>query len=145
MSEKNTMISGLRKWLQKYDGMSGGRLNVDGNPGKIGDFSIIAEDIPEDVSQMMWARHRKRTFYLVRDCPFDAENIAQNTENLTWYENFAHWIYQRNLTGDYPELGEKITCVGVIDNSTGAIVTVVEDGRAVYRITLQVEYVERIF
>ncbi len=145
MSEKNTMISGLREWLQRYDGMSGGRLNVDGNPGKIGDFSIVAEDIPEDVSQMMWARHRKRTFYLVRDCPFDAENIAQNTENLVWYEDFAHWVYQCNLRGDYPKLGENVTCVGVIDNSTGAIVTVLEDGRAVYRITLQVEYVERIF
>lgn len=145
MNEKNTMISGLRRWLQGYDGMSGGRLNVDGNPGKIGDFSIVADDIPEDVTQMMWARHRKRTFYLVRDCPFDAENIAQNTENLNWYEDFAHWIYQCNLTGNYPSLGEKITCVSVIDSSMGAIVTVIEDGRAVYRITLQVEYVERIF
>lgn len=132
MNGKDTMISGLRRWLQGYDGMSGGRLNVDGNPGKIGDFSIVADDIPEDVTQMMWARHRKRTFYLVRDCPFDAEDIA-------------HWIYQCNLTGNYPSLGENITCVSVIDSSMGAIVTVVEDGRAAYRITLQVEYVERIF
>lgn len=145
MNGKDTMISGLRRWLQGYDGMLGGRLNVDGNPGKIGDFSIVADDIPEDVTQMMWARHRKRTFYLVRDCPFDAEDIAQNTENLNWYEDFAHWIYQCNLTGNYPSLGENITCVSVIDSSMGAIVTVVEDGRAAYRITLQVEYVERIF
>lgn len=145
MNGKDTMISGLRRWLQGYDGMSGGRLNVDGNPGKIGDFSIVADDIPEDVTQMMWARQRKRTFYLVRDCPFNAEDIAQNTENLNWYENFSHWVYQCNLTGNYPNLGEKITCVSVIDNSTGAIVTVVEDGRAAYRITLQIEYVERIF
>ena len=145
MNGKDTMISGLRRWLQGYDGMSGGRLNVDGNPGKIGDFSIVADDIPEDVTQMMWARQRKRTFYLVRDCPFNAEDIAQNVEYLNRYENFSHWVYQCNLTGNYPDLGEKITCVGVIDNSAGAIVTVVEDGRAAYRITLQIEYVERIF
>lgn len=144
MSEKNTMVSGLRAWLKQYDGMTG-RINVDGNPVRIGDFSVVADDIPEEITQMMWSRQRRRTFYLVRDCPFNAEDIVQNTENLNWYEDFAHWVYQCNLTGNYPNLGEKITCVSVIDNSTGAIVTVVEDGRAVYRITLQIEYVERIF
>lgn len=144
MSEKNTMVSGLRAWLKQYDGMTG-RINVDGNPVRIGDFSVIADDIPEEVTQMMWSRQRRRTFYLVRDCPFNAEDIAQNTENLNWYEDFARWVYECNLTGNYPDLGEKITCVNVIDNSTGAIVTVVEDGRAAYRITLQVEYVERVF
>lgn len=144
MSEKNTMVSGLRAWLKQYDGMSG-RINVDGNPVRIGDFSVVADDIPEEITQMMWSRQRRRTFYLVRDCPFSAEDIAQNTENLNWYEDFSHWVYQCNLTGNYPNLGEKITCVSVIDNSTGAIATVIEDGRAAYRITLQVEYVERIF
>ena len=129
MSEKNTMISGLRAWLKQYDGMTG-RINVDGNPVRIGDFSVVADDIPEEITQMMWSRQRRRTFYLVRDCPFNAEDIAQNTENLNWYEDFAHWVYQCNLTGNYPDLGEKITCVSVIDNSAGAIVTVVEDGRA---------------
>lgn len=144
MSEKNTMISGLRAWLKQYDGMSG-RINVDGNPVRIGDFSVVADDIPEEIAQMMWSRQRRRTFYLVRDCPFNAEDIAQNTENLNWYEDFAHWVYRCNLTGNYPNLGEKITCVSVIDNSAGAIVAVIEDGRAAYRITLQIEYVERIF
>lgn len=114
-------------------------------PGKIGDFSIVAEDIPEDVSQMMWARHRKRTFYLVRDCR-SMPKTSRRTRKISFGTRILRTgLYQCNLRGDYPKLGENVTCVGVIDNSTGAIVTVLEDGRAVYRITLQVEYVERIF
>lgn len=145
MSDKTTMISGVREWLKQYDDISESRLNVDGNPGHIGDFSVIADDIPEEISTMMWARQRRRTFYLVRDCPFDADDIAQNSENLEWYEAFSRWVYQQNLLGNYPDLGENITCTGVIDNSAGAIVTVVEDGRAAYRMTLQIEYAERMF
>lgn len=144
MSNK-TMISGLREWLKRYDGIAENRLNVDGNPGNIGDFSIVADDIPQEITTMMWSRQRRRTFYLVHDCPFDAEDIAQNTENLDWYEAFSRWVYECNALGDYPDLGEKITCVAVIDNTAGAIVSVVEDGRAVYRMTLQVEYIERMF
>lgn len=143
--QTKSMIDALREWLRQYDDLRNQRLNVDGLPGGIGAFSIIADSIPEKVADFMLARKRKRLFYLAKECPFDSNDAAQNIENLEWYEDFSAWVYRQNGLRNYPQPGGNITCTGVEDTTAGAIVAITEDGRAEYRIAITVEYTERMF
>ncbi len=142
-TQQQSMVEAVRRWLRQYDELTDTRIDVDHLGAGIGSFSIFADGMPETLSTFMLERQRRRTFFLCRECPY-GDDAEQNTDNLSWYETFSHWVYEQDLCRNYPVLGDGFDCFGVADTTAGSVVTVTENGKAEYRIALTIDYTERM-
>lgn len=100
----DTIIKSLWDYFMACPLMEDNKINVDFLPEKGMEYSINTSPTDEIVKRYTSGdtiRQRNFTLSSVNDY---ADNILQNIENSSLYENFAEWLEKQNTIGNLPDL-----------------------------------------
>lgn len=82
----------------------------------------------------------KQFLFLFASREYYSADVNQCIENLAFYENFANWIRQKNLSGDFPDLdGREPAAIEVL---TGGYAFDADENTARYQMQLRLLYEE---
>ena len=116
-----SIMDGLRAWLNGYQGLTGGRINVDCLPAELASYSLDS-----DPSYTV-------TIYM---------DGTQNAANLEWYDNLAAWIRRQRRARNWPDIGKGRTVSNISVVSTPYPFAVEANGEARYQIQIKLNYYE---
>jgi hypothetical protein len=138
-----TVIECVRNWLKEYDGLSG-RLDVDFLGEDADTYSV--DTIPgEDVVKRYKGGGRVKQFmFAVSSRRFYDQNIAQNVENLKFFEDLTEWVEARAKARDLPKMDGGKTALKIVVTSTAYPFIVSEDGKARYQMQMRLEYFKEV-
>ena len=135
-----TIIDGLRKWLQTYEGLSDGRLGVDFLPEDARTYSVDAVPTDEIVRRYLDGSSRRQFLFTVSSREFFGDDIAGNIDTHAFYEALSAWLEAQNARRAFPDIGDGRRVESVLI-STNAYPFIVDDhGTARYQIQLRLIY-----
>lgn len=139
-----TNIEAVREWLRTYPPLSTGRLGVDFLPEDAQAYSVDSVPGPEIVKRYLDGSAVKQFSFVLASTEFYGNQIAQNTDNLVWYESFSEWVRNQNRRPkNLPVLSSERTAQKVEVTTSGYPFLTSQDGRARYQIQLKMTYLER--
>ena len=136
-----SIVNGLRAWLNEYEGLSGGRINVDCLPAELATYSLDS-DPSYTVSAYMDGTQAVERTYVIASREAIGNDIAQNTTNLEWYDGLTDWIRRQRRKRNWPDIGRGRTVSNISVVSTPYPFVVNEDGGARYQVQIKVNYYE---
>mgnify|MGYP002737068413 CR=1 FL=1 len=136
-----SIVDGLRAWLNGYEGLAGGRINVDCLPAELASYSLDSDPSYTVTTYMDGTQTAERT-YVISSREAIGDDIAQNAANLEWYDNLAAWIRRQRRTRNWPDIGKGRTVSNISVVSTPHPFGVNEDGKARYQIQIKLNYYE---
>lgn len=137
-----TVIECVRDWLKEYDGLSG-RLDVDFLGEDADTYSV--DTIPgEDIIKRYKRGCVKQFLFAVSSRRFYDQNIAQNVENLKFFEDLTAWVEGRAKTRDLPKMDGGRSALKIVVTSTAYPFIVSEDGKARYQLQMRLEYFKEV-
>ena len=101
-----TIIEALRGWLRTYPPLSKGRLAVDFLPKEARTYSVDSVPCKEEVRRYLDGSSVRQFLFTLSSREFKGEDIAQNTDNLAFYEGFSAWVLAQDRARRLPDLGE---------------------------------------
>lgn len=139
-----TNIDAVRDWLRTYPPLASGRLGVDYLPEEAQTYSVDSVPGPEVVKRYLDGSAIRQFDFVLASREFYGDQIAQNADNLDWYEAFSDWVKTQNRRPKHlPELEGNRTARAVEVTTSGYPFQVSDDGRARYQIQLKLTYFER--
>lgn len=139
-----TNIEAVRAWLRTYPPLADGRIGVDFLPADAQTYSVDSVPGPETVTRYLDGSAIRQFDFVLASRVFYGDQIAQNTDNLDWYEAFSGWVRAQNRRPKHlPQLAEGRTARAVEVTTSGYPFQVSDDGRARYQIQLKLTYYER--
>lgn len=139
-----TIIESVRVWLRTYPPLKDGRLGVDCLPEEAQAYSIDSIPGPEVIQSYMDGSALKQFDFVLSSREFWGDEIAQNTDNLRWYEAFSKWVRDQNRRPkNLPKLGAERTAQKVEVTTSGYPFLVSENGKARYQIQCKCTYFEK--
>ena len=133
-----TVIESIRDWLKGYGGLSG-RLDVDFLGEDADTFSV--DTIPsEEIIKRYKTGCVKQFQFAVSSRRFYDQNIAQNIENLKFFEDLTEWVEAQARARNLPDMGAGKTAQKIVVTSTAYPFVVSEDGKARYQLQMRLEY-----
>ena len=129
------IVDGLRAWLDSYEGLAGGRINVDCLPAELASYSLDSDPSYTVTTYMDGTQAVERT-YVIASREAIGNDIAQNAANLEWYDNLAAWIRRQRRT----RKGRTVSNISVV--STPYPFAVEANGEARYQIQIKLNYYE---
>lgn len=140
-----TVIECLRKFFLSFQRLQGERLDIDCLRSKEGSYSIDSEP-GESVSQRYLDGSTVRRFlFTISGRMYYGSDIANQAENLAFFEELEAWLSQRELLLDLPDLGEKRTARSLeVLSSAYPIVVDEEKGSARYQIQMRLTYLQEV-
>lgn len=136
-----SIVDGLRAWLDGYQGLAGGRINVDCLPAELATYSLDS-DPSYTVSTYLDGTQAVERTYVIASREAIGDDIAQNTANLEWYDGLAAWIRRQRRARNWPDIGKGRTVSNISVVSTPYPFVVNEDGEARYQIQIKLNYYE---
>lgn len=136
-----SIVDGLRAWLNGYQGLEGGRINVDCLPAELASYSLDSDPSYTVTTYMDGTQAVERT-YVIASREAIGDDIAQNAANLEWYDNLAAWIRRQRRARNWPDIGKGRTVSNISVVSTPYPFVVSEDGEARYQIQIKLNYYE---
>ena len=137
-----TIMQSITDWLRGYPGLSG-RLDVDALDDEAECYSVDTVPCQELVKRYLGGDSLRQFQFVVASRRFYDQNIAENLENLGFFEELCDWIEERSRRRELPELGEGKTAVCLTVTSNAYPFTVADNGTARYQIQLRLEYYEK--
>lgn len=134
-----TVIECLREWFKEYSGLSG-RLDVDFLGEDADTYSIDTIPSSEIIKQYKGGGCVKQYQFAISSRRFYDQNIAQNIENLKFFEDLTKWVEDRAKARDLPVMDSGRTAQKIIVTSNAYPFVVTEDGKARYQIQMRLEY-----
>lgn len=140
-----TVIEYLRKYFMNFPRLQGERLDIDCLRSQEGSYSIDSEP-GESVSQRYLDGSAVRRFlFTISGRMYYGSDIANQAENLAFFEELEAWLSQRELLLDLPDLGEKRTARSLeVLSSAYPIVVDEEKGSARYQIQMRLTYFQEV-
>lgn len=138
-----TIIEAVRGWLRTYPSLASGRLAVDFLPKQAQTYSVDSVPSKEEIKRYLDGSSVRQFLFTLSSREFKGEDIAQNVDNLTFYEGFAAWVLNQSRRRQLPELGEGRTAREVEVTTSGYPFQVDEHGTARYQIQLRLEYFQK--
>ena len=133
-----TLITAMRQWLKTYPPLAGGRLNVDFLPTEAESYSVEAVPVAEVLRKYLDGSTVRQFAFVLASREFYSENIAQNTDNLEFYEELSHWVAQQKRK--LPDLGEGRKAAKIEILSPGYMFYGDDQGTARYQIQMKLTY-----
>lgn len=139
-----TVIECLRKFFLNFPRLQGERLDIDCLRSQEGSYSIDSE--PGDVAQRYLDGSTVRRFpFTISGRMYYGSDIANQAENLEFFEELEAWLSQKELLLDLPDLGEKRAARSLEVLSSAYPFIVDEDqGLARYQIQLRLTYLQEV-
>jgi hypothetical protein len=134
-----TVIESIREWLKEYNGLTG-RLDVDFLGEDADTYSIDTIPSEEIIKRYKNGGCVKQFQFAVSSRRFYDQNIAQNVENLKFFEDLTAWVEAQARARKLPDMGEGKTAQKIIVTSTAYPFIVSEDGKARYQLQMRLEY-----
>lgn len=134
------MMDALRTYLQQYPGLRGGVLHMDDLPLEARSYSLTALPCNPLLRDYMDGGQRRQALCLLESRRFFGESIADQSENLRFFEAFDAWLRLKNRQGDLPELGENRVCLKVSMVTCGYAMDADNAGYGRYQAELRLEY-----
>lgn len=138
-----TIIEGIRKWLQTYEGLSNGRINVDFLPEEAKTYSVDSVPAKEVIKKYLDGSTLRQFLFCISSREFYGEDIAQNVDNQAFYEDISAWLDGQQRKRSFPTIGDGRTVRTIEINSTAYPFIVDEDGTARYQIQLNMIYYQK--
>lgn len=139
-----TNIEAVRAWLRTYPPLAEGRIGVDYLPEEAQTYSVDSVPGPEVVTRYLDGSAIRQFDFVLASRVFYGDQIAQNTDNLEWYEAFSDWVRAQNRRPKHlPQLADGRMARTVEVTTSGYPFQVSDDGRARYQIQLKLTYFER--
>lgn len=134
-----TVIECVRDWLKEYSGLSG-RLDVDFLGEDADTYSVDTIPSEEVVKRYKDGGCVKQFQFAVSSRRFYDQNIAQNIENLKFFEDLGAWVEERAKARKLPVMDGGRTAQKIVVTSTAYPFVVSEDGKARYQMQMRLEY-----
>lgn len=138
-----TIIEGVRAWLKTYEGLADGRLSVDFLPEDAKSYSVDSVPTTEIVKLYLDGSSARQFLFCISSREFFSDNIAQNVDNLAFYEGLAAWLERKNRLRQFPSIGDDRTVRSVEISSTAYPFIVDEHGTARYQLQLRLTYYQK--
>ena len=134
-----TVIECVRDWLKEYSGLSG-RLDVDFLGEDADTYSVDTIPSEEVIKRYKDGGCVKQFQFAVSSRRFYDQNIAQNIENLKFFEDLGAWVEARAKARELPMMDGGRTAQKIVVTSTAYPFIVSEDGKARYQMQMRLEY-----
>ena len=139
----STLIAAVREWLQTYEGLADGRINVDFLPEEAKTYSIDTVPAADIVKRYLDGSSRRQFLFTVASREFFSGDIAQNIDTHAFYEGLSAWLEQKSKHRDLPQLGEDRRALSIEISSTAYPFLVDEHGTARYQLQLRLIYFQK--
>lgn len=136
-----TITSGLRAWLNTWEGLAGDRINVDCLPNNQNGYSLDSDPTITETRFLYGPRAVERVFIL-SSLEAWGEDILQNEEVLEWYESLSAWVRGKNRRREFPDIGDTRRVRGISVVSAPYPFSVPENGNARYQVQIKLNYYE---
>ena len=134
-----TVIESVREWLKEFSGLSG-RLDVDFLGEDADTYSIDTIPSEEVIKRYKDGGCVKQFQFAVSSRRFYDQNIAQNIENLKFFEDLGAWVEERAKARKLPVMDSGKTAQKIVVTSTAYPFIISEDGKARYQMQMRLEY-----
>ena len=134
-----TVIECVRDWLKEYSGLSG-RLDVDFLGEDADTYSVDTIPSEEVIKRYKDGGCVKQFQFAVSSRRFYDQNIAQNIDNLKFFEDLGAWVEERAKARQLPMMDSGRTAQKIVVTSTAYPFIVTEDGIARYQMQMRLEY-----
>lgn len=138
-----TIIEGIREWLKTYNGLSDGRINVDFLPEDAKTYSVDAVPTKEVIKIYLDGSTLRQFLFCISSREFYGDDIAQNVDNHTFYEDLSAWIDSRQKKRSFPAIGRDRAVRSIEINSNAYPFVVDEHGTARYQIQINLTYFQK--
>lgn len=137
-----TVMECVQTWLRSYSGLSG-RLDVDFLDEEADTYSVDTIPCEEVVKRYADGSAVKQFQFAVSSRRFYEQNIAQNLDNLQFFEGLTQWIESKAARREFPAMDNNRTAQKIVVTSTAYPFIVSEDGKARYQLQMRLEYYQK--
>lgn len=138
-----TIVEGVRAWLKTYPPLAGGRLNVDCLPPDARTYAVEIVPCKEQVKAYLDGSCVKQFLFNLASREFCGLDIAQNIDNLAFYEGFSAWVEEQSRRHILPVLEEGKRAQRVEVTTSGYPFAIDDHGNAKYQIQMRLIYFQK--
>lgn len=135
------LIECIRNYILRFPELKDGYLLVDILGDKPIEYTIETVPCAPVVRKYTDGSCMKQFLFIFASREFFSEDVAQNIENLGFYEKFEDWIKEQNDEGILPDLGDDREPVS-IEVLTGGYAFEADTNTTRYQIQLRLTYEE---
>ncbi len=135
------LIECIRNYILRFPELKDGYLLVDILGDKPIEYTIETVPCAPVVRKYTDGSCMKQFLFIFASREFFSDDVAQNIENLGFYEKFEDWIKEQNDEGILPDLGDDREPVS-IEVLTGGYAFEADTNTARYQIQLRLTYEE---
>lgn len=135
------IIQAVRDYIMEFPKLKDGCLLVDYLGGKPVEYTVEPVPCNPVYKKYIDGDCIKQFLFLFASREYYSADVNQNIENLSFYEDFSEWIYERNFNEILPDLGSDRTALG-IEILTGGYQLSADANTARYQIQLRLIYEE---
>lgn len=135
-----SLIECIRDYIMEYPGLKDGLFCVDYLSDTATEYCVEAVPCNPVYQRFTDGGCMKQFLFIFASREWYSADVTQNTENLTFYEDFAKWIRAQNQAGSLPDLdGREPVSVEVL---TGGYAFDADSNTARYQMQLRLIYHE---
>lgn len=135
-----SLIECIRDFVAEFPDLKCGALGVDYLGDSATEYCVEAVPCDPIFKQYTDGSCLKQFLFLFASREWYNADALQGIENLAFYEDFASWIREKNLSGDLPDLdGREPVAINVL---TSGYAIDADSNTARYQIQLQLIYEE---
>lgn len=134
-----SVMKSITDWLKGYEGLTG-RLDVDMLDDEAECYSVDCVPCQELVKQYLDGSSIRQFQFTIASRRFYDQNIAQNLDNLQFFEDLTEWVSRR---GNLPSMDKGKTARSITVTSNAYPFIPGENGTARYQIQLRLEYYQQ--
>ncbi len=139
-----TVIEAVRGWLKTCPLLEDERLNIDFLPIEAQSYSVEAVPGRGTIEKYMDGSAIKQFLFVIASREFSGDDLAQNADNLQFYEALADWVERQNHRPKHlPDLGEGRDARKIEVTTPGYLFYSDDQGTARYQIQMALTYTER--
>ena len=135
------IVECIRDYILRFPELKDGYLLVDILGDKPIEYTIETVPCEPVIRKYTDGSCMKQFLFIFASREFFSEDVAQNIENLGFYEKFEDWIKEQNDEGILPDLGDDREPVS-IEVLTGGYAFEADTNTARYQIQLRLTYEE---
>jgi hypothetical protein len=135
-----TITEAIRDWLEGFPGLSGGAMHIDWLPAEAQTYSVDSVPAEPVLQQYMDGGSLRQHLFTVASKMFYGPDVADQAENMAWFEDFTAWVEAQSFRRRLPDLGAGRRCKTIEIVSTAYPYTVSEDGCARYQVQMKMTY-----
>lgn len=137
-----TIIEAVRKYLEGYPLLNGGKLNVDFLPEEAATYSVDVVPVKPVVKAYMDGSSKRQFLFVFATRAYYGGHIRQQLDNLCLFEAFEEWVDKQNRARNFPDLGSERT-VQKMEVTTSGYVFAPDTDTARYQIQCRLSYFQK--